>query len=139
MNATDDAMPWDAACATGHPDIDAQARALRACCDRLGHAAPIEGSGPAAALASDIAAFKAQVRALFAAETVALAGADAALRDEQAAEQEEFEAFADEVLTATHFDRAELQRFARVWSLGHLRGAARRLRAADAGGVASSG
>ena len=44
---------------------------------------------------------KAQVRALFDAEDARLAEADAARRDETAAEREEFETFADEVLSAT--------------------------------------
>jgi hypothetical protein len=71
--------------------------------------------------------FKAQVCALFDAEEASLANADEALRDEQFAEREEFEAFADEVLSATHFDGAEMQRFAEAWCTGHLRSAAARL------------
>lgn len=121
---------WDPAFATGHAGVDAEARALLACCARLGQPAAATGADPAAALAADVDAFKAQVRKLFAAEAAGVAAADEALRNEQAAEAEEFDAFADEVVTATHFDRAELQRFATVWSIGHLREAAPRLRAA---------
>lgn len=120
---------WNPAFATGDAAIDDQARALLACCARLGPAAATEDTDPAA-LAADVEAFKAQVRALLAAEASRLAAADEALRDEQAAEAEEFEAFADEVVTAAHFDRAELHRFATVWSIGHLRAATQRLRAA---------
>ncbi|MBN8491561.1 MAG: hypothetical protein J0M00_09080 [Burkholderiales bacterium] len=104
---------------TGHAQVDAQLRALQACCASLAEAQPLD---PA------IEAFKAQVRALFDAEDTCLADADAALRDEQQAEREEFEAFADEVLSAAHFDGAELQRFATAWCLGHLHGTAGRLR-----------
>lgn len=99
---------------TGYAQVDAQARALQACCAQLG-AAP--------ALDEAVESFKAQVRALFDAEDACLADADATLRDEQRAEREEFEAFADEVLSAAHFDGAELQRFATAWCLGHLHGA----------------
>ena len=107
---------------TGHPQVDAQALALRACCARLTSAPPLDRA---------IEAFKAQVRALFDAEDACLADADEALRDEQWAEREEFEAFADEVLSATHFDGAELQCFATAWCTGHLRSAAARLSPAD--------
>lgn len=103
---------------TGHAQVDAQARALQACCAQLG-AAP--------ALDEAVESFKAQVRTLFDAEDACLADADERLRDEQRAEREEFEAFADEVLRATHFDGAELQRFAMAWCLGHLHGTAARL------------
>jgi hypothetical protein len=115
MQSDDELLPL-----TGHPHIDAQARALQAGCARLADTPPLDQA---------VAAFKAQVRALFDAEEACLADADEALRDEQFAEREEFEAFADEVLSATHFDAAELQRFATAWSLGHLRSAAARLRA----------
>lgn len=123
-------VAWDRAEETGRPDIDALARDLMACCARLGMAGPLDGGDAAAALVADVAAFKAQVRVLFDAESAAMAGADAALRDAQAAEQAEFEAFADEVMTAEHFDRQELARFARLWAIGHLRSAAQRLRGA---------
>jgi hypothetical protein len=103
---------------TGHPGIDAQARALWACCERLSGAPPLDAA---------VEDFKAQVRALFDAEDARLAEADDALRDEQLAEREEFEAFADEVLSATHFDGAELRRFAEAWCTGHLHGVAARL------------
>lgn len=103
---------------TGHVHIDEQARALLDGCARLADTSPLDHA---------VAVFKAQVRALFDAEEVCLADGDEALRDEQSAEREEFEAFADEVLSATHFDAAELQRFATAWSLGHLRSAAARL------------
>jgi hypothetical protein len=104
---------------TGRPHIDEQASALQADCARLADAPSLDQA---------VAAFKAQVRALFDAEEACLADADEALRDEQSAEREEFEAFADEVLSATHFEAAELQRFASAWSMGHLRSAAARLR-----------
>lgn len=113
MQAADDALPI-----TGHVHVDGQARALQACCARLAQASPLEQA---------LADFKAQVRALFDAEEACLADADAALREEQLAEREEFEAFADEVLSAAHFDGAELQRFATAWCSGHLRSAAARL------------
>ena len=103
---------------TGHALVDAQARALQACCARLAGAPPM---GPA------VEAFKAQVRALFDAEDACLAQADEVLRDEQLAEREEFEAFANEVLSAAYFDGAELQRFAAAWCAGHLRSATARL------------
>lgn len=103
---------------TGHPGIDAQARALWASCERLSGAPPLDAA---------IESFKAQVRALFDAEDAGLAGADDLLRDEQRAEREEFEAFADEVLRAAHFDGAELRRFAEAWCTGHLHAAAARL------------
>jgi hypothetical protein len=103
---------------TGHAAVDAQALALQSSCAQLAGAPPL---GPA------VEAFKAQVRALFDAEDACLADADAALRDEQLAEREEFEAFADEVLSAAYFDGVELQRFAEAWCLGHLRAAAARL------------
>jgi len=115
MQSDDDLLPL-----TGHPHIDAQARALQLGCARLADTLPLDQA---------LATFKAQVRALFDAEEACLANADEALRDEQFTEREEFEAFADEVLSATHFDAAELQRFATAWSLGHLRSAAARLRA----------
>jgi hypothetical protein len=115
------AVPWDPAYETGHPDLDAQFHALLEICARLADHAP--GAG----LDEVLAMFKAQVRALFRAEDERLSGADDDLRDEQLAEQEEFEAFADEVVTTTHFDPMELQRFATVWSIGHLRSAAARL------------
>lgn len=103
---------------TGRAQVDAQARVLQACCAQL---------AGAPALDEAVDAFKAQVRALFDAEDACLADADERLRDEQQAEREEFEAFADEVLSATHFDGTELQRFAMAWCLGHLHGAAARL------------
>ena len=103
---------------TGHATVDAQALALQASCAQLAGAPPL---GPA------VEAFKAQVRALFDAEDTCLADADAALRDAQQAEREEFEAFADEVLSAAYFDGVELQRFAEAWCLGHLRAAVARL------------
>jgi hypothetical protein len=103
---------------TGHAAVDAQALALQASCAQLAGAPPL---GPA------VEAFKAQVRALFDAEDACLADADASLRDEQLAEREEFEAFADEVLSAAHFDGVELQRFAEAWCAGHLRSATARL------------
>lgn len=103
---------------TGHAQVDAQARALQACCAQLA-AAP--------ALDEAVDAFKAQVRALFDAEDACLANADETLRDDQQAEREEFEAFADEVLSSQYFDGAELQRFATAWCLGHLHGLAARL------------
>ena len=106
---------------TGHATVDAQALALQASCAQLAGAPPL---GPA------VEAFKAQVRALFDAEDTCLADADAALRDAQQAEREEFEAFADEVLSAAYFDGVELQRFAAAWCLGHLRTAAARLQPA---------
>jgi hypothetical protein len=106
---------------TGHPGIDAQACALWACCEGLSGAPPLDAA---------VEDFKAQVRALFDAEEACLAHADEALREEQFAEREEFEAFAEEVLSATHFDGAELRRFAEAWCTGHLHGAAARLRAA---------
>jgi hypothetical protein len=115
MPTTDTPLPT-----TGHAQVDAQLRALQACCERLAEALPLD---PA------IQAFKAQVRALFDAEDACLADADATLRDEQQAEREEFEAFADEVLSAAHFNGAELQRFATAWCSGHLRSAAARLAA----------
>ncbi len=115
MTGADDALP-----STGYPQVDEQARALQACCARLADTPPLEQA---------VETFKAQVRALFAAEEACLSDADEALRDEQLAEREEFEAFADEVLSATHFDGAELQRFASAWCAGHLRSAAARLRA----------
>lgn len=115
MLGAEDTLP-----ATGHPQVDEQARALQACCAKLADTPPLEQA---------VAGFKAQVRALFDAEEACLAAADEALRDEQQAEREEFEAFADDVLSATHFDGAELQRFASAWCIGHLRGAAARLRA----------
>ena len=105
---------------TGQPDIDAQARALWACCARLSGAPPLDAA---------VADFKARVRALFDAEDARLAEADAARRDEQLAEREEFEAFADEVLSATRFDGAELRRFAEAWVVGHLHSAVERLAA----------
>jgi hypothetical protein len=113
MTTADDTLPQ-----TGHPEIDARARALWACCERL--------SG-AATLAAAVDDFKAEVRALFDAEDACLAEADDLQRDEQLAEREEFEAFADEVLSAAYFDGVELQRFAEAWCLGHLRAAAARL------------
>lgn len=94
--------------------IEARQQALLAACDDLGDE-------------SALADFKAGVRALLAAEAEWLAGAPAAVRDEQQAEAEEFEAFADEVLKADLFDAAELKRFATAWTLGHLRSAAARL------------
>ncbi len=103
---------------TGHAVVDAQARALQACCASLADATP---------LAPAVEAFKAQVRALFDAEEACLADADEALRDAQQAEREEFEAFADEVLSAACFDGVELQRFAEAWCAGHLRSATARL------------
>ena len=103
---------------TGHAQVDAQLRALQACCANLAEAQP---------LGLAIEAFKAQVRALFDAEDACLADADAALPDEQLAERDEFEAFAEEVLSAAHFDGHELQRFATTWCSGHLRSAAARL------------
>jgi hypothetical protein len=103
---------------TGHALVDAQARALQACCARLAGTPPL---GPA------VEAFKAQVRALFDAEDACLAQADAALREAQVAEREEFEAFADEVLSVANFDGVELQRFAAAWCAGHLRSATARL------------
>jgi hypothetical protein len=129
-------VAWDRADETGRPDIDALARELLACCARLGTADPRDGGDAAGVLVADVAAFKAQVRVLFDAESAALAGADAALRDALDAEQAEFEAFADEVVTAEHFDRQELARFARLWAIGHLRSAAQRLR--EAGGASSA-
>jgi hypothetical protein len=104
---------------TGHPGIDAQVRALWACCERLSGAPPLDAA---------VEDFKAKVRALFDAEDARLAEADDALRDEQRAEREEFEAIADEVLSAAHFDGAELQRFAQAWCAGHLHAAPARLR-----------
>jgi hypothetical protein len=103
---------------TGHAVVDAHALGLQACCARLAGAPPL---GPA------VEAFKVQARALFDAEDACLAQADAALRDAQQAEREEFEAFADEVLSADFFDGAELQRFAAAWCAGHLHSAASRL------------
>ena len=103
---------------TGHATVDAQALALQASCAQLAGAPPLR---PA------VEAFKAQVRALFDAEDACLANADEVLRDEQLAEREEFEAFADEVLSAAYFDGVELQRFAEAWCLGHLRAAVARL------------
>lgn len=94
--------------------IEARQQALLALCDTLEDEA-------------SLADFKAQVRALFAAEAEWLATAPEAVRDEQQAEAEEFEAFADEVLKAEFFDAAELRRFATAWTLGHLRSAAARL------------
>ncbi|MCU0922713.1 MAG: hypothetical protein MUF08_14435 [Burkholderiaceae bacterium] len=113
MKAGEDALPI-----TGHVHVDDLARALQACSARLAEASPLEAA---------LADFKAQVRALFDAEEACLVDADEALRDEQRAEREEFEAFADEVLSATHFDGAEMQRFAEAWCTGHLRSAAARL------------
>jgi hypothetical protein len=102
---------------TGHATVDAQALALQASCAQLAGAPP---------LGLAVEAFKAQVRALFDAEDACLADADEVLRDEQLAEREEFEAFADEVLSAAYFDGVELQRFAEAWCLGHLRAAVAR-------------
>jgi hypothetical protein len=104
---------------TGHATVDAQALALQACCAQLSGAPSLDQA---------VDAFRAQVRALFDAEDACLAQADAALRDEQQAEREEFEAFADEVLSSQFFAGAELQRFATAWCLGHLHGVAARLR-----------
>lgn len=93
--------------------IEARQQALLALCDTLEDEA-------------SLAEFKAQVRALLAAEAEGLAGAPEPVREEQQAEAEEFEAFADEVLKAEFFDAAELKRFATAWTLGHLRSAAKR-------------
>ena len=70
------AVPWDPAYETGHPDLDAQFRALLEICARLADHAP--GAG----LDEVLAMFKAQVRALFRAEDERLSGADDDLRDE---------------------------------------------------------
>jgi hypothetical protein len=114
MHSGDDTQPT-----TGSPHVDERALALQACCARLADARPLDQA---------VEAFKAQVRALFDAEETCLADADAALRDEQLAEREEFEAFADEVLSPAHFDGGELQRFAMAWCAGHLHAVAARLR-----------
>jgi hypothetical protein len=115
MQAADDTSPI-----TGHVHVDDRVRALQVCCARLAEASALDQA---------LVDFKAQVRALFDAEEACLADADEALRDEQLAEREEFEAFADEVLSAAHFDADELQRFATAWCTGHLCSTAARLRA----------
>ena len=104
---------------TGRAQIDELVRGLQARCAQVADTPPLDQA---------VAAFKAQVRALFDAEEACLAAADAALREEQFAEREEFEAFADEVLSAAHFDSVELQRFAMAWCAGHLHSAVARLR-----------
>jgi hypothetical protein len=52
--------------------------------------------------------------------------------EDMALECDEFEYLADEIATTANFDRLELQRFAALWCLGHVRGSAQRCRAAAA-------
>lgn len=122
--------PWDPGFAVGHPLIDDQHRALLAQCETLaglcGH------NADPAAFDAAFSRLKALTREHFAAEVAVLVERGDTDTEDMALECDEFEYLADEIATTANFDRLELQRFAALWCLGHVRGSAQRCRAAAA-------
>lgn len=119
--------PWDADFAVGHALIDAQHAALLAQC----HALAEHCSGGAARDADFDAAFqhlKALAREHFEAEAALLAARGDTDLEGHRDELAEFEYVAGEIATTANFDRLELQRFAALWCLGHVRGSGQRFR-----------
>lgn len=122
--------PWDPGLAIGHALIDRQHQALLAQCEAL---AAHCGNADAAAFDADFEHLKTLAREHFAAEAALLAERGDTDTEDHALECEEFEYLADEIATTANFDRLELQRFAALWCLGHVRASAQRLRALPAG------
>ncbi len=112
----------DATGATGDAGTDTEHQALLALCAQLADRC----EGPAEDFDAALTAFKAQVLAHLQAERSRLDPAEEAAIEDHEAEREEFESFAAEVASTTHFDRVELQRFAAFWTQGHIRAAVRR-------------
>ena len=116
----------------GHAVVDAQHEALHALCGLLADCAvgrPEAGHDDA--FDTVLAEFKALVRSHLDTEGALLARSpDAAVEVLEAleAEREEFETLADDVMTPACFDRIELQRFAALWTVGHIRSCAARWR-----------
>lgn len=106
---------------------DAQHAALLAQCNALAN----RYCGGAADDAAFDAAFdqlKVLAREHFEAEAALLAaGGDPDLEGHRD-ELDEFEYVVSEIATTANFDRLELQRFAALWCLGHVRGSGQRVR-----------
>lgn len=121
----------------GHAAVDAQHEALHALCGLLADCATARpGAGCEAAFDTVLAEFKALVRAHLDTEGALLARGPESVVEAQEAEREEFETLADDVMTPACFDRVELQRFAALWTVGHVRSSAARWRAARAASAA---
>lgn len=120
----------------GHAAVDAQHDALHALCGLLAVCAVAHpGCGHDDAFDTVLAEFKALVRTHLDTEGALLARSpDAAVEVLEAleAEREEFETLADDVMTPACFDRIELQRFAALWTAGHIRSCAARWRSTRA-------
>ena len=119
----------------GHAAVDAQHEALHALCGLLADCATARpGAGCEDAFDTVLAEFKALVRTHLDTEGALLArGPETAVEvlDALEAEREEFETLADDVMTPACFDRVELQRYAALWTVGHIRSCAARWRAAS--------
>ncbi len=113
---------WTASDATGDARIDAEHQALLAQCTRLADCCEVDATGFDEALS----AFKAQARAHLQHEASRLDAGDSDAIEDHQAECEEFEAFAEEVVSTEFFDRVELQRFVTFWTRGHIRAASGR-------------
>ena len=111
---------WTAADATGDAGIDAEHQALLAHCARLADCCQADATGFDEALA----AFKALARAHLQTEASRLDASDTEAIEDLQAERDEFEAFAEDVVSTAYFDRVELQRFVTFWTLGHIRAGA---------------